>query len=87
MMNNPFEELNIRLERIEGLIAGINIPDKHLLPEKLMTTKEICDFLGITEPTLIRRKKKGQIPFLEIGGAIRFDKTAVIRALEKKSNK
>jgi hypothetical protein len=42
--------------------------------------------LGITEPTLIRRKKKG-LPFIEIGGSIRFDKAAVIKSLQKNCKK
>jgi excisionase family DNA binding protein len=83
---NPFEELNTRLERIEVLLTNINIPEKESLPEKLMNTKEICEFLGITEPTLIRRKKKG-LPFIEIGGSIRFDKAAVIKSLQKNCKK
>lgn len=52
-------------------------------PEKLLNTKEICDFLRITEPTLIRWKKKGKVPFIEMGGIIRFDPVAITRAFEK----
>src|SRR5690349_15682823 len=52
-------------------------------PGKLLNQKEICDFLRITEPTLIRWKKRGKIPFIEMGGIIRFDPAAVAKALEK----
>ena len=44
--------------------------------------KELCSFLGISEPTLIRWRQKGKIPFLEIGGVIRYDKNKVVTALE-----
>jgi excisionase family DNA binding protein len=57
-----------------GTVAGIN--------EKPVSTKEICDFLSITEPTLIRWRNKGKIPFLKIGTNIRYDKAAVLKAIE-----
>ena len=50
--------------------------------EKPVTTKELCSFLGITEPTVIRWRKKGKIPFIQIGSAIRFNLSAVVQALE-----
>ncbi len=53
--------------------------------EQPITTKELCEFLGITEPTVIRWRKKGKIPFMQIGSSIRFDLTAVLAALEVKS--
>jgi excisionase family DNA binding protein len=54
-----------------------------IIPNKLFNTKEILKFLDITEPTLIRWKKKGKIPYIEMGGIIRFDPAAVTKALEK----
>jgi excisionase family DNA binding protein len=49
-----------------------------------ITTKELCKFLNITTPTVIRWRKKGKIPFINIGSAIRFNLTDVMSALEKK---
>lgn len=54
--------------------------------EKPVSTKEICDFLSITEPTLIRWRNKGKIPFIKIGSNIRYNKAEVIKALEVKNN-
>ena len=56
--------------------------DKPVLPP--ITTKQLCDFLGVTEPTIIRWRKKGKIPFMQIGSAVRFNLSAVISALEVK---
>lgn len=55
--------------------------------EQPITTKQLCDFLGITEPTVIRWRKKGKIPFLQIGSSIRFNLTSVITALEVSKKK
>ena len=52
--------------------------------EQPLTSKQICEFLGISEPTLIRWRKKGKIPFMQIGTALRYDKEAVIKAIENK---
>jgi len=52
--------------------------------EQPVNTKELCCFLDITEPTLIRWRKKGKIPFLQIGSRILYQKSAVLAALEKK---
>lgn len=87
-MHNPFEELNTRLERIESLLTspGVDSSLRQAI-EKPVNTQELCEFLGITEPTLLRMRKQKRIPFIQIGSCIRFDKAAVIKALENKSKK
>ena len=83
-MVNPFEEINNQLLEIKTLLStnsGNTITQPSIEPPA--TTEELCKFLRISEPTIIRLKKKGKIPFLEIGGSIRFDKAAVIKAFEK----
>jgi excisionase family DNA binding protein len=55
--------------------------------EQPITTKQLCEFLGITEPTVIRWRKKGKIPFLQIGSSIRFKLSSVIASLEVGKNK
>ena len=47
----------------------------------------LCKFLNITEPTLIRWRNKGKIPFMQIGGRYRYDKNAVAKALESGNKK
>lgn len=85
-MNNPFEDLKAELiEEFKTLLSshpGNNVSIQPL--EQPVTTDELCKWLRISEPSLIRLKKKKRIPFIEIGGSIRYDKAAVVRALEKK---
>jgi len=65
---------------------------KHLLsqqapavaPTKPVTTKQLCEYLNITEPTVLRWRAKGAIPFFRIGSAVRYDLPKVIAALESK---
>lgn len=51
--------------------------------EPPITTKELCKFLNITEPTAIRLRQRGTIPFFQIGSAIRYDKKEVIESLRR----
>ena len=51
--------------------------------ERPVDTKQLCDYLGVTEPTIRRWKKKGKIPFFTVGSAVRFHLDAVIKSLEK----
>lgn len=52
-------------------------------PEKPITVKELCDYLRVTEATVIRWRKKGKIPFMQLGSRIMFNKSEVIKAIEK----
>lgn len=51
----------------------------------LLTTKELIARLQISEPSIIRYRKKGKIPFIRIGNSIRYDWEKVVKALEKGS--
>lgn len=58
-------------------------PAKQATVGKPVTTEELCKHLNISKPTALRYRKKGKIPFIQIGGAIRYDLNAVIAALQK----
>lgn len=62
----------------------LNFKSIAILPitEPPVTTAELCKFLRISEPTVIRMKKRGKIPFIAIGGSIRYDLPKVLMALE-----
>lgn len=55
--------------------------------EQPVTAKVLSQFLSISQPTLIRWRKKGKIPYLKVGGRILYQKTAVITALENKNKR
>ena len=54
---------------------------------KPLNQRELCTFLGLSEPTIIRWRKKGLIPCMKIGSAIRYDLNTVLQALETGKNK
>ena len=73
--NNNARLLSEILTRLNG---GID-PD-----EKPINGKEIMKRLNISEPTLIRMRKQKRIPFMNVGGVIRYDWHEVKKALANK---
>ncbi|HEV8505442.1 MAG TPA: excisionase family DNA-binding protein [Chitinophagaceae bacterium] len=79
------DAINLIFDRFDALEAKIGIKPPESANEKPITSRELCEYLGISEPTLIRMKKKGQVPFFSPGGtAVRYYLSAVMKALEKK---
>ena len=64
----------------------LNEPEK-TKNEKPINQRDLCKFLDLSEPTVIRWRKKGLIPFMQIGSAIRYDVNRVIEALENGKKK
>jgi excisionase family DNA binding protein len=56
---------------------------EYTTPDKLITEAELCKFLGVSAPTLIRWRKKRKIPFIRIGTCVRYNLVAVLKKLER----
>ena len=76
-------ELMLKIDNLEKLLTT---PGESKLIE-IIDTKELCKRLNITEPTVIRWRKKGLVPFLNIGSSVRFNYENVLHALEVKKGK
>jgi excisionase family DNA binding protein len=85
----PVDEIVERLRKVvrEEMAANSNAAANEAKKEPAINTKQLCDFLSITEPTVIKLRQKGKIPFFEIGSAIRYDKNEVMEALRNKQRK
>jgi hypothetical protein len=51
---------------------------------EIIDRAELCRRLSITEPTVILYEKKGKIPSLRVGSAVRYNYGAVLKAIESK---
>lgn len=65
----------------EELAGSIQSETRIVELKKPVNQKDLCAFLGLSEPTIIRWRKKGKIPFIQIGSTIRYDIEAVLAAL------
>lgn len=86
-MHNPFEVIIQRLDSIESQISAFNPTATQVKQNEIINRAELCKRLDITEPTAIRWEKRGKIPAIHIGSAIRYNWQTVIDALENKGFK
>jgi excisionase family DNA binding protein len=52
--------------------------------ERLLTSAETCKFLRCSKPTLHRWKMAGIIPFVRLGGNIRYRESDLQQLIERK---
>ena len=66
----------------KGNVIGIDITDsmKLFLSSDLMTLRQACDFLGISESTMRRKIRAKKIKFTKKGKDYRFKKSEIIKA-------
>jgi excisionase family DNA binding protein len=48
---------------------------------KALKADELADLIGMKKVTILRRAKRGAIPCFHIGGAVRFDSSAIAKWL------
>jgi|GEM_PF-772985 len=74
-----FEEIALRMVQmaIDKMPSQIETPKPDI-----RTGDQVCESLSISSQTLAIWRKKGKIPYIKIGSAIRYDFNKVISALE-----
>lgn len=78
---NIITELCERVEKLEAEKKGKS------QSVNLLNGTELCKAIGISELTLIRWRKAGKIPFIEVNGGYRYSLEDVIEAATKKPKK
>jgi hypothetical protein len=82
-------------EALEAIIHGAfksfmeQFPGNTVAPSsaEIIDEDTLCTRLNITHPTAGRWRKKGKIPFLQIGSSIRYNWATVLTALENRKSK
>jgi excisionase family DNA binding protein len=87
-MENPFEEIIQRLERMEALLREIKgspivDPNPQVEQKTLHSIRELADFLGCTTVTAQKFKNEKRIPYYQVGRKVMFDTVKVLEALKK----
>ncbi|MBA2500046.1 MAG: hypothetical protein H0V30_10000 [Chitinophagaceae bacterium] len=79
---NPFDEILTELLEIKQTIAVFRtVPTSQI---EIIDRPELLKRLAITEPTAITWGRRGKIPEIRIGSAVRYNWFEVVKALEKK---
>ena len=55
--------------------------------DKLLSTKELAEYLNVKPLTIWRKVQSGEIPSMKIGNRLRFDKQKIDRWLQKKTRR
>jgi len=92
-MNNPFEDLVVRLSLIENLILDLkrNSPkgEPSELSEQLFTIQQAADFLSLAVPTIYSMVSRGELPYMKRSKRLYFSRLELINYLKagrKKTN-
>ncbi len=70
---------------VNDIVSELKIGEKPIEEqpqERLLTTNEACEFLRCSKPTLHRWKKAGIVPFIRIGGNIRYRESDLTELIE-----
>ena len=85
-MDNPFQELYERLDRIEGLLVIVKdhkTPESEDDDERLLNVREAARYLGDAVATLYGRTSKNEIPFYKRGKKVYFKKSELLAWIEE----
>jgi hypothetical protein len=85
IITSPVELQMIIDTAIEKAIDKFHFKSEKV-PVEVINSATLMERLNISEPTLIRWRQKGKIPFMQIGTAIRYDWYKVLSAIEVKKN-
>jgi len=55
------------------------------MERRYMKYRDLCDYLGICLNTAKKLKAQGSLPYIQLGGNVRFDRQAVDDALARLS--
>lgn len=86
-MENPFEIILERLDRIERAIEKINSLPNPNNEDELMNIEEVSSFLGLTKPTVYGLTHSRKIPHYKNGRRIQFKKHEIIAWIDSKKVK
>lgn len=51
--------------------------------KSIMTTAEVAEALGISQTHVHELRKQGVLPYLKLGKSIRYEKSKLLKAIEK----
>lgn len=87
-MNNPFEQLNERLNKIEGILLHLT---KELKQEEnadeLLMIEDAAKFLNLAVPTIYGKVSNNSIPYNKQGKRLYFLKSELIEYIKQGRNK
>lgn len=86
-MENPFELINERLQKIEDLLQQLLQQEPPVVEEnfsnQLMSVEEVAKYIGLSKPTIYTMKSNKDIPFIKTGKKLLFRRKDIDEWLNK----
>ena len=84
-MNNPFLEISNQLNNIEKLLQELSALNNHsnTNQEELLSKKQVCQLLGISQSTLWRWTKNKRLQAYGLNNRVYYKRSEIIAALNK----
>lgn len=86
-MNNPFELIEVRLNKIETLLLDLkNTPNEQgekTEIDELLTVQDTAKFLSLSVPTVYTLISKGELPVMKRSKRCYFSKVELINYLKQ----
>lgn len=87
-MNNPFEQLNERLNKIEGILLHLTKePKQEENADELLMIEDAAKFLNLAVPTIYGKVSNNSIPYNKQGKRLYFLKSELIEYIKQGRNK
>lgn len=87
-MNNPFEQLNDRLNKIEDILLNLsNEPKTETKADELLVIEDAAKFLNLAVPTIYGKVSNNSIPYNKRGKRLYFLKSELIEYIKQGRNK
>lgn len=87
-MNNPFEQLNDRLSKIEDILLNLTQePKNEANADELLVIEDAAKFLNLAVPTIYGKVSNNSIPYNKQGKRLYFLKSELIEYIKQGRNK
>jgi excisionase family DNA binding protein len=91
VMNNPFEQLNSRLQTIEAILLEIKSKpqqeENYLHPERLLSIEEAGEFLNLSKATIYSKVSRNELPYMKKGKRLYFSSAELLDYLKSGKRK
>jgi len=77
-MENPFEIIIEKLNRIELLLSNLNSTTEQSSKSNLLNVSKLSEFLGLSRSTIYKLTMGRRIPYFKRGKFIYFDEEEII---------
>lgn len=78
-MSKTTEEIRLLNEKIERLHQKLDAKDEFPELPDVLNVNQASIVTGLSQQTIYEKKMKGTIPYMKVGGSVRFNKAELVK--------